>query len=113
MNYAPIVTRNILRRLPDGTEDMQTISWQLDPAHPADQREIWRLAALALGASDAGAMTAHPWTVGRYVKGGRIQVWRLVVMEPFYDHRAPLWEVVGLGNWQATEALCAHVWGPK
>ena len=70
---------------------------------PADQREIWRLAALAIGRTDLEALEAVMRPAGACRWSFRV------------GHGGPVgWvKLPGATCAQATAALCAHVWGPK
>lgn len=105
MNYVPTVTRTIIDLGdPDsGFQIEREIRYQLSCSDPCDQREIWRLAAFTLGASEAAAMHAD-------------LVIEMISAEP----EGHVWNLVGF-NWtcrartmdEATAALAAHIWGPK
>ena len=86
---------------------------ELDPSQPQDQREIWRLAALKLGHTEAEAAACH-----MLIGGSR---------DPFHPNkRGMLWswagqvadlrlytikeDLVGDDLESATRALCARVW---
>ena len=79
---------------------------QLTVTDPDDQRVIWRLAALKLGASEGEATRAVMLLTTR----GR----HLGIATP--AGRRWLWSAPPETSWSveyATAALCAAVWGPK
>ena len=78
---------------------------QLTVTDPDDQRVIWRLAALQLGASEVEATHAVMLLTHRCRK--------LCIAR--YDSRRWLWSAPPETSWSveyATAALCAAVWGP-
>ena len=80
---------------------------QLTVTDPDDQRVIWRLAALAIGATEEQART----TVLRQNRG----TWLLESNYTSFDGRGQtliLREIMGQTVEEATAALCAAVWGP-
>lgn len=105
----PILTRIILDLGPEGSDYLieREVRWIADPTDPDDQRAIWRLAAMALGATEEEAMTAIlicstteigslEWTLR--TGGGLSEWWR---------------KVEGADVMEASAALCERVWGPQ
>jgi hypothetical protein len=80
---------------------------QLTVTDPDDQRVIWRLAAIAIGATEEQARTT-------VLRRGRV-AWLLESNYTSFDGRGQtliLREIVGRTVEEATAALCAVVWGP-
>ena len=105
--------RTSLSSIDKSWEDLRckTLTRRLSCTDPCDMREIWRLAALALGARDVEALNV--------VMRCDLDAWSLVLVlgRSYGQPERVLWrspEPTWRGRQgEATAALCAHVWGPK
>jgi hypothetical protein len=113
--HAPILTRVLveLGSEESGFQIEREIRWRADVTDPNDQRAIWRLAALKLGADSDEAGTAIIITASSEMRDGWNLCWG------FYGGPGGLrwsdsyllFESPGDDLAHATGALCAEVWG--
>lgn len=111
----PILTRIILDLGPEGSDYLieREVRWIADPTDPDDQRAIWRLAAMALGATEEEALHAdfHRRELTLIGASDPCKEWRLDVREWCAIRTLVTLHLVGCDEAHATAALCAKVWG--
>ena len=88
---------------------------ELDPSQPQDQREIWRLAALALGATEEQALSAVVVPYAYFGHYTMVLCWGAPVEDarlPAGSRRVRWANVPNAADVRATltRALCARVW---
>ena len=127
--FVPIGARSLLdgKRLPVEDRDRQALGdepclhiggtnarivYRLDAADPCDQREIWRLAALALRASEEGAIRSQVGfdRLDFYTERRTNVLVRRLKLPSRWIAQGEIGERDLAG---ATLALCAYVWGPE
>lgn len=78
---------------------------RLSCSDPLDMRAIWYFAAVALRVNSADALHADLEYVNR--------LWTFRICEPFRYRDLLTFADATFNYYDATEALCAAVWGPK
>lgn len=113
--HAPILTRVLVDLGPEGRDSQieREIRWRADVTDPNDQRAIWRLAALKLGADPDEAGTAIIITASSEMQDGWNLCWGFCggPRGLGWSDSYLLFESPGDDLAHATGALCAEVWG--
>lgn len=123
--FAPIIARTVIDLGPEGSEYQleREIRWRADVADPDDQRAIWRLAAIRMGATEEDASSAIlidcPYQVNPTESHSefRLSVGGTIRLDSLWEkERGVLWVLrpgrrASLAH--ATAALCRAVGWPR